>query len=268
MNRYTLALPLALFGCAHALQPEQPRTCDGLEDCERLYAEELAAYTACKDDHYGARCEGEESRMNGAYNQRQEAQAHENARSNAEEERVHELAREADRKAQAAEGQQVIEEREAIAAASRAEDARIEQERAAAEEAELQAVLARQSAVKEKATKLGFDSIIYLEKGGLVTYLAAVIEHGTDVKTLGKTVIELSSSDSSFEALSVQGGVGLFGWSNDGPMVFFPAPKGKTIYDGTSLTSLGVEAVKIIGVRSYRTVRGASAQAFVVAPVW
>jgi hypothetical protein len=257
---------MGLIGCA-ARQPDPPRSCSTLDDCERVYAEELAAYNACRDSGYGARCEDEESRMNAAYEQRGRVETTEQTRDVAEAERQRELAMEADRKAQAAEQQQIRDDRQALVDASRAEDEQRAKEAAERLAAEEQATKAQQEGVADKARQLGFDQIVYLERGGLITYLLAVIDEGIDAKTLTKTVIELSDRDSAFAAMSVQGGEGLFAWDDSDPRLFFRAPKGKTIYDGTSLTSL-VEAVRITGVRSYRTVLGASVQAFVVVPVW
>lgn len=265
MPRVSLLLPLVLFGCAHARQPEPPRQCGDVTDCERVYAEELAAYTACKDDHYGAHCEDEESRMNGAYSQLEAAKGRADTAEAAQEDGDREAAMAADRKAQQAEFDQVRQEREAVVAASRAEDERIEQERAAVEAAQQEETLARQEAAKAKAGDHGFDDIVLLETGGLAGYLRAAMHEGLDVTTLPKTVIELAPEDAALTARTVKEGEGVF--ISNGVVIFFRAPKGKVIYQGTPLTSL-VEAVRITGVRPFKVPGAGTVQAFVVAPVW
>lgn len=273
MTFRTLAALILLVGC-HPRYPEAQPNCVSAAECTRNYAIAKAKYDDCKESRYGSVCAEEANEMEGAFNRMYSAQNLEQAAKAEQERKVRraEQAREEQAKRQEEEANR--KEREGIA---RQEEER-RRERAEAAQAEVdaqaqavrEATEARQQAVLMDAQRRGFNDVVFAENGGLSGFLEGVIREGTSIHRLGRTAIELAPEDASFEARTVlTGGEALFTFGADhDPRVFFRAPKGRTIYQGTSLTSLGVNAVKVTGVRSYTTPRNTVAQAFVITPVW
>jgi hypothetical protein len=269
MNKTALALALLVACCARR-PAESPTPCASVEECTRAYQAAHGAYNECKDSNYGAVCSDEANAMEGAYQrmdfaQKQKAEAHAEEQSrirnieHAKEEQAKREQAEADRK-----------ERETLAAIeAEKQRARDEAERARIEAEELaaqQALESRQEPVRLQAKRRGFQTVVFAESGGLFEFIGQVTSRGTSTSELSSVMLELSSADSDFAA-QTKGPGGDWLFHQDGVWVFFHAPPGQSIYPGTSLTSLNVEAVKIVGVRPFKHgIR--EGQAFVVQRVY
>jgi len=203
---------------------------------------------------------GAYQRMKMAENREFEAYAEEKSRlrniEHAKEEKAKREQAVADQKEQAA--LRAIEEQK------RQKREAAEQARVEAHEQELrEATEARQSPVVNEAKRRGFKTVVFSESGGLIAFIAQVTSLGSSATELPSVMIELSDDDSGFIAqFKSPNGDWLF--TQMGTGVFFKAPPGQTIYPGTRLTSLNVEAVKITGTRTYAMAR----QAFVIQRVY
>lgn len=259
---------VTIAGC-HRKAPEAPKKpCQTAKECEVAYQETLYAYDNCKWGKCPDRnaVEGAFLRAEAAKNREYEAKRNVERARERKEAAIRKAAEDEQKRL---EREQLQREREEREAAEEAERQRIRREAAEAEAAKQAAIERRQADAQAQARRHGFSQIAFLEDGGLVGFLGDAISDGTSMAELRRTVVELGPLDDSFEARTVlSGGTALFIYDGDGPRVFFRAPPGKTVYEETSLTSLDVEAVRVTGVRSYRTVMGATLQAFVIERVW
>lgn len=144
------------------------------------------------------------------------------------------------------------------------------EERLAAARAEREA---QRAAFEEEyalaARKRGFARV---EFGRSVSeILGTLIEEGTPVSTLRKVAIEYGYADEGFVAQqSLGGGQAIFATS-DSDIRLWVVSSSVSMYEGTPLSALISEeqpCFVVTGTKSYRTVAGSTAQAFVVKPAW
>jgi hypothetical protein len=150
-------------------------------------------------------------------------------------------------------------ERQRVASAeweTRQEAERVEQERA---------VAAHEAEALAEASRHGFDEVICSK--GVVFVLGDVVANATPMEDLKRLAIELVAFDEDMVALQVlDARRAMFVDDDSGIRVIFKSRA--QVYEGTPITSLGFDFVKITGIETYRTVTGGTKQAFIVEPAW
>jgi hypothetical protein len=117
-----------------------------------------------------------------------------------------------------------------------------------------------------EAKRRGFKGVVTGQS--LTVALNEVVASAMDVTKLKGIAIELGRDDDGFVAEQVlAGGVARFTSEYCDAQFVLRGYKG-AVYEGTSLAALNITAVQLVGVKSYPTAIGGTAQAFVVEPAW
>lgn len=131
-------------------------------------------------------------------------------------------------------------------------------------QAEAQADL---DALRAEAKKHGYKELFSSERG-LTGVLEDVVENAIDVRKLRDFAFEVTDFvDPGFVAAQVLGKRVRFTSEYTDNQVILQRYKG-AVYENTSLYALEFAAVKVVGVETYRTVIGGTAQAFIIEPAW
>lgn len=143
--------------------------------------------------------------------------------------------------------------------------------RAAAASQEVQAKAkersARETELRVRANEHGYSGIVL--GIGLAGTLREIVNEGRDLSTVRDLAIELGGYDFLFAAVQVlPTGQALFATQSMRPERFVLRGYKGPVYEGTMLRALHIEAVKIVGVVTYVTTAGGTAQAFVIEAAW
>lgn len=127
----------------------------------------------------------------------------------------------------------------------------------------------RQREFARRAAAKGFTAAVYAEDGGVHDGLLEAIVNGDELDVLKSVIFEVSSVDAAIVAAQVQPGMPPLFLSRDhaGLRLLLRGYE-KAISEGTPLTALKLEAVRVTGLQAHTTANGSTAQAFVVEPVW
>ena len=136
-------------------------------------------------------------------------------------------------------------------------------------ESERQTRSERQREFAKRASAKGFKAAVYAEDGGVHDGLIEAIVNGDQLDVLRSVIFEVSSVDAAIVATQVAPGAPPLFMAQDhaGLRLVLRGYEG-TIAEGTALSTLKFGAVRVTGLQTYAGANGATAQAFVVEPVW
>ncbi len=136
----------------------------------------------------------------------------------------------------------------------------------AADKAALSAADEHGAHMRAQAKRHGFKDVLLGES--LTSVLTEVVANAYDIRKIKPIAIELGGDDAQFVAEQVlDGGLARFASDYCEAQFVLKGYRG-SVYEGTALGALNLEAVRIVGVKSFPSAVGGTVQAFVVEPAW
>ncbi|MEK6807364.1 MAG: hypothetical protein AABY95_12055 [Pseudomonadota bacterium] len=176
----------------------------------------------------------------------------------------------AERERETAETERREQEQQQMFAEEQARVDGIKQREIEHQSAEIERKRAEKDRRDQNAMKLakqhGFKHVLLNEP--LPALLESAIDDAIPIATLRQIAVQQHWHDSYFIASQILSPHEALFYDESRDVRIFVKTHGATVYEGTPLSALGAAFWRIVGVKSYSTVLGAPAQAFIIEKAW